>query len=85
MAVPSLAEKTWATGCPGVASKAIPVLAGLTAYAVSELYGWKTGLSHGFHEAKGFWRLIVAATGIETVIGSLEVEPIRTLMWIGPS
>jgi len=60
---------------------AVPVLAGSAAYAVSELYGWKAGLSHGFREAKGFYLIIVAATGIGTVMGYLELDPIKALVW----
>ena len=49
----------------------MPVLAGSAAYAVSELFGWKAGLSRGFHEARGFYSIIIAATGIGTAMGVL--------------
>ena len=57
------------------------MLAGSAAYAVSELYGWKASLAHGFREARGFYLIIIAATGIGTVIGYLEVDPIQALVW----
>jgi Mn2+/Fe2+ NRAMP family transporter len=57
------------------------VLAGSAAYAVSELHGWKAGLSHDFHEARGFYLIIVAATGIGTLLGYFEVDPIQALVW----
>lgn len=60
---------------------AVPVLAGSAAYAVSEVYGWKAGLSRGFRDAKGFYLIIVAATGIGTVMGYLELDPMKALIW----
>ena len=41
----------FALGIIGTGLLAVPVLAGSAAYAVSELFGWKAGLSHGFHDA----------------------------------
>ena len=71
----------FALGIVGTGLLAVPVLAGSAAYAVSELYGWTSGLSHDFHEAKGFYAIILAATGIGTVIGFLEVDPMQALVW----
>jgi Mn2+/Fe2+ NRAMP family transporter len=71
----------FALGIVGTGLLAVPVLAGSAAYAVSELYGWRAGLSHGFHEARGFYLIIIAATGIGTLMGYLEVDPIKALVW----
>ena len=71
----------FALGIVGTGMLAVPVLAGSAAYAVSEVFGWKAGLSHGFHEARGFYLIIIAATAIGTVAGALEVDPIRALVW----
>lgn len=71
----------FALGIIGTGLLAVPVLAGSAAYAVSELYGWKASLSHEFREAKGFYLIIIAATGIGTVMGFLEVDPIKALVW----
>jgi Mn2+/Fe2+ NRAMP family transporter len=71
----------FALGIIGTGLLAVPVLAGSAAYAVSELYGWKAGLSHGFREARGFYLIIVAATGIGTLMGYLELDPIKALVW----
>ena len=60
---------------------AVPVLAGSAAFAVSDVFGWKAGLSHGFHEARGFYAIIIAATGLGTIMGALEVDPIKALVW----
>ncbi len=71
----------FALGIVGTGLLAVPVLAGSAAYAVSELYGWTAGLSHGFREAKGFYLIIAAATGLGAIMGDLEVDPIKALVW----
>lgn len=76
-----IAFVVFALGIVGTGLLAVPVLAGSAAFAVSELYGWKASLSHGFHKARGFYLIIVAATGIGTVMGYLELDPIKALVW----
>lgn len=71
----------FALGIIGTGLLAVPVLAGSAAYAVSELYDWKAGLSHGFHDARGFYLIIIGATGIGTLMGYLEVDPLKALVW----
>ena len=71
----------FALGIVGTGLLAVPVLAGSAAYAVSEVFGWRAGLSHGFHEARGFYSIIIAATGIGTLMSVFEVDPIRALVW----
>jgi NRAMP (natural resistance-associated macrophage protein)-like metal ion transporter len=71
----------FALGIIGTGLLAVPVLAGSAAYAVSEVFGWKAGLSHGFHEARGFYLIIIAATVIGTLASTLEVDPIKALVW----
>ena len=68
-------------GIVGTGLLAVPVLAGSAAYAVSEVFGWKAGLSHGFHEARGFYLIIVAATAIGTLMSVFELDPIKALVW----
>ena len=71
----------FAMGIIGTGLLAVPVLAGSAAYAVSEVFGWKSGLSRGFHEARGFYLIIIAATLIGTLASTLEVDPIKALVW----
>ena len=68
-------------GIIGTGLLAVPVLAGSAAYAVSELFDWTTGLSHRFDEARGFYIIIIAATGIGSVLSYFEIDPIQTLVW----
>jgi len=71
----------FALGIIGTGLLAVPILAGSAAYAVSEVFGWKAGLSHGFREARGFYAIIIVATVIGTLIGAFEVDPIKALVW----
>jgi NRAMP (natural resistance-associated macrophage protein)-like metal ion transporter len=71
----------FALGIIGTGMLAVPVLAGSAAYAVSEVFGWRSGLSHGFREARGFYLIIIAATVIGTVMGAVEIDPIKALVW----
>jgi Mn2+/Fe2+ NRAMP family transporter len=71
----------FALGIIGTGLLAVPVLAGSAAYAVSEVFGWKAGLSHGFHEARGFYLIIVAAVAIGTGMSVYELDPIKALVW----
>ncbi len=71
----------FALGIIGTGLLAVPVLAGSAAYAVSETFGWQAGLSRGFHEARGFYAIIIAATVIGTLMSTLAVDPIKALVW----
>ncbi|HUP09407.1 MAG TPA: divalent metal cation transporter [Caldimonas sp.] len=76
-----LAFAVFALGILGTGLLAVPVLAGSAAYAVSEVFGFRAGLSHSFDDARGFYSIIVAATGIGTLMGVFELDPIRALVW----
>ncbi len=76
-----LAFYVFALGIVGTGLLAVPVLAGSAAYAVSELFGWRGGLSSGFREARGFYMIIIAATGIGTALSILNVDPMKALVW----
>jgi len=71
----------FALGIIGTGLLAIPVLAGSAAYAVSEIFGWRSGLSLKFAQARGFYRIIFAATGIGALLGYFDVDPIKMLVW----
>src|SRR5437870_2378246 len=57
----NLAGLLFALGVIGTGSLAVPVLAGSTAYALSETFGWREGLAMRFREAGGFDGGIVAS------------------------
>ncbi len=71
----------FAMGIVGTGLLAVPILAGSAAYAVSEVFGWRAGLSRGFREARGFYLIIAGATGIGTLMSLLEIDPMKALIW----
>jgi Mn2+/Fe2+ NRAMP family transporter len=68
-------------GIIGTGLLAIPVLAGSAAYAVSEVFGWRAGLSKRFQDARGFYAIILAATLLGTGLSLFQVDAIAALVW----
>ena len=50
----------FAVGIVGLGLLAVPVLAGSSAYALSEAFAWNEGLSKTFRQAKGFYVVLAA-------------------------
>lgn len=71
----------FALGIVGTGLLAVPVLAGSAAYAVSEVFDWRASLANGFHEARGFYTIIIAATGVGALMSLFELDPIKALVW----
>ncbi|WP_299785770.1 divalent metal cation transporter [Ramlibacter sp.] len=71
----------FALGIIGTGLLAVPVLAGSAAYAVSEAFGWKAGLSRGFDDARGFYVIIIAATALGALMSIFELDPMKALVW----
>jgi NRAMP (natural resistance-associated macrophage protein)-like metal ion transporter len=76
-----LAFAIFSLGIIGTGLLAIPVLAGSAAYAVSEVFGWRRGLSRRFQDARGFYAIILAATLIGTGLSLLHVDAMSALLW----
>ncbi|MDE1845516.1 MAG: divalent metal cation transporter [Thaumarchaeota archaeon] len=76
-----LAKTIFALGIIGTGLLAIPVLAGSSAYALSEEFGWKEGLSKKFKQAKGFYLIISASTVVGLWINFADVDPIKALIY----
>lgn len=66
-------------GIVGTGLLAIPVLAGSTAYALSETFGWREGLSLRMNQAKAFYAVITASMVAGLVMNLVGVDSIRTL------
>ncbi len=67
-------------GILGVGLLAVPVLAGSTAYALSETFGWRASLELKPWQAKPFYAIIVVSVGIAVLLNLLGVEPMRFLV-----
>jgi Mn2+/Fe2+ NRAMP family transporter len=71
----------FAVGIIGTGFLAVPVLAGSTAFAVAEVFGWKEGLERQPRQAAGFYSVIVIATVMGLLIDWSPIDPMRALFW----
>lgn len=75
------ASLLFSVGIIGTGLLSIPILAGSASYAVSEIFGWKSGLYRKLREAHGFYGVITIATLVGLMINAIGVSPIRLLLW----
>jgi Mn2+/Fe2+ NRAMP family transporter len=66
-------------GIIGTGMLAVPVLAGATAYALAEAFGWHEGLSRTFRQARGFYLVIGGAMLVGLAMELAGIDPIRGL------
>ncbi|HEY3888673.1 MAG TPA: divalent metal cation transporter [Caulobacteraceae bacterium] len=71
----------FAVGIVGTGLLAVPVLAGSAAYAIGEVFGWKTGLDRKWRQAKPFYAVIAVATLVGGLINFSGLDPIKALFW----
>jgi NRAMP (natural resistance-associated macrophage protein)-like metal ion transporter len=69
-----------AVGLIGAGVLAVPVLTGSAAYAMSEAFGWRSGLDRKVTRAPQFYLVIVAATLVGMAINFLGMNPITALV-----
>lgn len=71
----------FALGVIGTGMLSIPVLAGSASYAMSESFGWKTGLYRKLKEANAFYGIIIIATFIGVLLNFVGIDPIKALIY----
>jgi NRAMP (natural resistance-associated macrophage protein)-like metal ion transporter len=71
----------FALGIIGTGLLAIPVLAGSAAYAVAEVFGWRSTLEARLPEARGFYVIILASIVVGFAVGFSTLDPIKMLVW----
>lgn len=71
----------FAVGIIGVGLLAVPVLAGASAYALGEAFGWPVGLGRAPLDARAFYGAIAVSTLIGVLINFVGLNPIRALFW----
>jgi NRAMP (natural resistance-associated macrophage protein)-like metal ion transporter len=76
-----LSKVIFALGIIGTGLLAVPVLAGSSAYALSETFGWKEGLGKKFGKAKSFYLVIISSTIIGLGIALSNTDPIQALIY----
>jgi Mn2+/Fe2+ NRAMP family transporter len=70
-----------AIGLIGSGFLAVPVLAGASAYAVADTFGWASGLSLKPRDARGFYAVIVCGIAFGVLFNFLGINPISALFW----
>jgi Mn2+/Fe2+ NRAMP family transporter len=71
----------YTVGIVGVGLLAIPTLAGSSAYAFAETFGWRQGLDRKLRGARYFYGVIVLSTAVGIALDFLDVNPVRALYW----
>ncbi len=67
-------------GILGVGLLSVPVLAGSTAYAVAETFGWRESLELKPLQAKAFYAVIVLSMFVALALNLIGIEPIKFLI-----
>jgi NRAMP (natural resistance-associated macrophage protein)-like metal ion transporter len=76
-----LAFLLFSLGIFGTGLLAVPVLAGSTAYAAAEVFGWKKGLENKPADAPGFYGVIVVSMIVALGVVFSPLDPIKALFW----
>lgn len=71
----------FALGILGTGLLAIPVLAGSASYAISESFGWKTGLYRKLKQATAFYGVIIVAMALGIILNFVGLDPIKALIY----
>jgi NRAMP (natural resistance-associated macrophage protein)-like metal ion transporter len=71
----------FALGIVGTGLLAVPVLAGSSAYALSDTFGWREGLGKKFSQAKPFYIIILSSTMVGLWIAMSNTNPIQALIY----
>ncbi|HZI69900.1 MAG TPA: divalent metal cation transporter, partial [Nitrososphaeraceae archaeon] len=76
-----ISKVIFALGIIGTGLLAVPVLAGSSAYALSDVFGWQQGLNKRFKQAKTFYLVIAVSTTIGLWINFSNIDPIKALVY----
>jgi NRAMP (natural resistance-associated macrophage protein)-like metal ion transporter len=76
-----ISKIVFALGIVGTGLLAVPVLAGSSAYALSDTFGWREGLGKKFSQAKPFYIIIVSSTLVGLWISISDTNPIQVLIY----
>jgi len=77
----ALAPALFSLGILGTGLLAVPILAGSSAYAVSELMQWPEGLQKPPRQAGKFYGVIALGMLIGLALNLFRINPVRALFW----
>lgn len=76
-----LAKVIFSIGIIGLGLLAVPVMAGSSAYALSEAFNWKDGLNLKLKNAREFYGIITVSTVAGLIINFIGIDPIKALVY----
>ncbi len=77
----NLATLLYTVGIIAAGLLAIPTLAGSSAYAFADTFGWKQGLDKKLHQARPFYAVILLSLLCGIAFNALGINPIKALFW----
>lgn len=77
----SYAKDLFAIGVVGVGLMAIPIFAGVSAYMVCEINGWRKGLDRKIGDARAFYGIIIISTVMAEIMNFVGINMIKALVW----
>ena len=75
------ATALFAVGLLASAAIAVPVLAGTSAYVVTQTFGWRGSLDAPFGHAPRFYAILLASLAISAAFAFVGFSPIALLYW----
>jgi Mn2+/Fe2+ NRAMP family transporter len=76
----NLSYLLFSLGVLGTGMLAVPVLAGSLSYMISEAFEWDEGLDKKFHEAKGFYVVMITSILAALLINFVGISPVQALI-----
>jgi NRAMP (natural resistance-associated macrophage protein)-like metal ion transporter len=71
----------FAIGIIGTGLLGVPVLAGSSAYAISESFGWRAGLFYKLKHASAFYGVIIISMLVGLAMNFIGLDPIKALIY----
>ena len=75
------ATALFAIGLLASAVIAVPVLAGTSAYVVTQTFGWPGSLDAPIAQARGFYAVLLGSLGASAIFALAGISPIALLYW----
>ncbi len=75
------ATALFALGLLASAAIAVPVLAGTSAYVVTQTFGWRGSLDAPLSQAPGFYGILLGSLAVAAAFASIGLSPIALLYW----
>ncbi len=75
------AKFVFSIGIIGIGLLSVPILAGSSAYAISEAFNWREGLFRKFKAARAFYLVIIVSTLAGLAMNFAGLDPIKALVF----